>query len=105
MSAELAPIATEIIFEDERVRIWKQFVPANSTIEKHRHDHDYFLINLAGHGPFDVQFHDGTGGDLGERFTYAPKPKTADFVPKGHLETASNQGEDYHAILVELKTD
>jgi hypothetical protein len=30
-------------------------------------------------------------------------PGRADFVPKGHIETAVNQGDEYRAILVELK--
>ncbi|CAN0476736.1 unnamed protein product, partial [Phaeothamnion confervicola] len=47
--------------------------------------------------------HDGSGGALGEHFTYRPKPGTADLVPKGHIETARNAGQEYRAILVELK--
>ena len=58
---------------------------------------------MAGEGPIDVTFHEGTGGDYGEHFSFTPKPGTADFIAKGHIETASNQGEEYRAILVELK--
>ena len=50
-----------------------------------------------------VQFHNGTGGILGETFEFFPKPGTSDFIEKGHIETAHNAGDDYHAILVELK--
>ncbi|MCB1745778.1 MAG: hypothetical protein H6977_06770 [Gammaproteobacteria bacterium] len=103
MSEELAPIATKVIFEDDDVRVWNQVVPAGATIPKHRHDHDYFLVNVSGEGPIEVEFHDGSGGELGTHFTYSPTPGTADLVPKGHVETARNEGGDYHAILVELK--
>jgi len=103
MAEELAPIATEVIFEDDHVRVWNQVVPAGATIEKHEHTNNYFLVNITGHGPIDVTFHSGTGGDLGEHFSFSPKPGTADFIAKGHIETARNDGDDYRAILVELK--
>lgn len=103
MADELAPIATKVIYEDEYVRVWKQVVPAGGTIEKHVHENDYFLLNVTGHGPIDVTFHDGTGGDLGDQYVFSPKPGKADFVPKGHVETAHNRGEEYRAVLVELK--
>ena len=104
MAQQLAPIATALIYEDDHVRVWNQVVPAGGTIEKHLHENDYFLVNVAGHGPFEVIFHDGTGGRFGDGATFSPKPATADFVKKGHLETAHNRGSDeYRAILVELK--
>ena len=103
MSDELAPIATKVIYEDDHVRIWNQVVPAGAHIEKHHHTHDYFLVNIAGDGPFGVNFHEGTGGPLGDRTEFTPKPGTANFVRKGHIETAHNQGEEYRAVLVELK--
>ncbi len=96
-------IATEVVFEDEHVRVWKQVVPAGGTIEKHKHELDYCLVNIAGEGPIDVRFHEGTGGALGEEFSFNPAPRTADFVRAGHIETAVNSGEEYRAILVEFK--
>ncbi|MGR9090080.1 MAG: hypothetical protein ACU85U_05820 [Gammaproteobacteria bacterium] len=105
MSTELAPIATKIIYEDDHVRVWNQVLPAGATIEKHAHEHDYVLLNVAGEGPIDVQFHAGSGGELGDQLTFSPQPRTADFVAKGHIETARNDGEEYRAILVEFKRD
>ena len=103
MNEELADIATQIVYEDDEVRVWNQFVPAGGEIPKHEHEHDYFLLNVAGQGPIRVQFHKATGGALGEEFEFNPKPGSADFVKKGHIETAVNFGEDYRAILVEIK--
>ena len=103
MSEELADIATQIVYEDDEVRVWNQFVPAGGEIRKHGHEHDYFLLNVAGKGPIRVQFHEGTGGALGEELEFNPKPGSADFIKKGHIETAVNSGEDYRAILVEIK--
>lgn len=51
MTEKLAPIATKIVFEDEYVRVWQQVVPAGAQIDKHAHQHDYFLLNVAGEGP------------------------------------------------------
>ena len=103
MSDELAPIATEIIYEDEHVRVWNQVVPAGGRIEKHEHTHDYFLVNVTGDGPIDVTFHDGTGGDFGAHTSFVPRPGRADYIARGHVETAHNRGDEYRAILVELK--
>jgi hypothetical protein len=103
MAENLAPIATQVIYEDEYVRVWNQVVPAGRRIERHAHTNDYFLLNVTGHGPIEVAFHEGTGGELGEHFSFRPKPGTADFIPKGHVETAHNRGEEYRAVLVELK--
>ena len=99
----LAPIASKILYEDDYVRVWNQVVPAGATLAKHQHDYDYYLVNVRGEGPFEVDFHEGSGGALGEHFSYRPKPGTADLVPKGHIETARNAGAEYRAILVELK--
>lgn len=103
MADELNPIATEVIFEDDKVKVWNQVVPAGADIEKHEHLNDYFLLNISGTGPIEVEFHDGTGGSLGDRVVFKPKPGTAEFIRKGHIETAHNRGDEYRAILVELK--
>ncbi len=100
---ELNDIATEVIYEDDEVRVWNQVVPAGADIAKHEHKNDYFLLNISGEGPIAVEFHDGTGGSFGEKFEFSPKPGTADFIKKGHIETAHNKGDEYRAILVELK--
>jgi len=105
MSDKLHPIATEVIFEDERVRVWNQVVPAGGEIKRHRHDHDYYLINVSGAGPIEVLFHDSTGGEQGESVTFSPKPGSANYVKKGHVETAINHGDEYRAILVEFKQE
>jgi hypothetical protein len=102
-ASKLAPIATKVIYEDEYVRVWNQVVPAGGKIAKHAHRNDYFLLNVTGKGPIEVDFHEGTGGKLGDHFTFRPTPGRADFIPKGHVETAHNKGKEYRAVLVELK--
>ena len=78
-------------------------IRAGETLGKHRHDHDYVLVNVRGEGPLDVRFHEDTGGALGEGIVLRPMPGEAFFVPKGHIETAHNEGEEYRAVLVEFK--
>ncbi len=101
---ERRPIATRILYEDDEVRIWDQRIDAGETLGRHRHDHDYVIVTVEGGGPIDVEFHDGSGGDLGDSLTL-PKSRRGDalYVPKGHEETAHNRGDRMRAILVELK--
>lgn len=100
------PIATRVLFEDDDVRIWDQVIDAGETLERHRHSCDYVLVSVRAGGPIAVEFHDGTGGALGERIEL-PRSKRGDaiFVPKGHVETATNTGDSTRLILIELKQD
>ncbi len=99
----LNPIATEVIYEDPEVRVWNQVIPGGATLPRHRHDNDYALVTIRGGGTLKVEFHRGTGGTLGEGIELHPKRGEVLFVPKGHEETARNEGAEYRAILVELK--
>jgi len=63
-------IATEVVFEDEEVRVWNQVVKKGEDIPKHEHRLDYFLLNISGEGPIHVQFQDGTGVSLVKPFSF-----------------------------------
>ena len=102
---DLRPIATRVLFEDDEIRVWDQHIDAGETLGKHRHELDYVLVTVRGDGPLEVAFHDGSGGALGDGVTLQPSRGQAIFVPKGHVETARNDGAPYRAILVELKRD
>jgi hypothetical protein len=101
---ELRPIATRVLYEDDEVRIWDQRIGAGETLGRHRHDCDYVIVTVRGGGPIDVEFHDGTGGELGDAITL-PRSQRGEalFVRKGHVETAHNRGDGFRAVLVELK--
>lgn len=99
------PIATEVIYEDDEIRVWNQVIGAGETLGRHTHEHDYFLVTVRADGPLEVEFHDGTGGPLGDRFEFSASRGDAAFIRKGHVETAHNPGGEYRAILVELKQD
>lgn len=98
-----APIATEVIYEDDEIRVWNQLIGAGQTLGRHTHTNDYFLVTIRGEGPIDAEFHEATGGGLGDRFSFRTGRGDAQFIPKGHIETAHNNGSEYRAILVELK--
>ncbi|NJN51904.1 MAG: hypothetical protein HC809_09155 [Gammaproteobacteria bacterium] len=78
MAESLARIATKLIFEDDHVRVWQQVVPAGGTIEKHQHELDYFLVNVAGEGPFDITFTMALAARQANtpRSRHAPAPRT-----------------------------
>lgn len=103
MSDELGPIASRVLYEDDEVRVWDQVIGPGQTLARHRHDRDYVIVSVRGEGPIAVEFHDGSGGALGEGVTLHPKRGEAIAVPKGHVETARNRGDEYRAILVELR--
>ena len=96
------PIATQVIYEDDQVRIWNQVIEPGATLERHTHRNDYVLVTVEGEGPLDVKFLEGTGGELGEGLTLRTKRGEAMLVPGGHTETARNDGKRYRAILIEL---
>ena len=62
------------------------------------------LVTVRGSGPIEVVFHDGSGGELGGGLTLRSRRGEATYIRRGHTETARNKGEEYRAILVELKT-
>lgn len=98
------PIATEVIYEDDEIRVWNQVIGAGQTLGRHTHTNDYFLVTVRGDGPLEVDFHDGSGGALGDQISFRTSRGDAQFIAKGHVETAHNSGSEYRAILVELKT-
>jgi hypothetical protein len=103
---KLRPIATRVLYEDEEVRVWDQRIGAGETLGRHRHECDYVIVTVRGGGPIDVEFHEGTGGALGDSITLpASRRGEALLVRKGHTETAHNRGDPMRAILVELKTE
>ena len=99
----LGDIATKLLFENDRVRIWEMRLPAGTQGPVHKHEFDHVLIQISG-----------------DRMAIAPEPDTqgvykdyleADvfpgnyfYVEKGGIETARNVGQqDFHEIIVELK--
>ena len=103
-AGELGPIATRIIYEDERVRIWDQRIAPGEHTATHRHEHDYALIDVEGDS-LDVELFDGPHLALGESRLELPVIRGQVYwVEKGSVERAVNSGDSaYRGILVEIK--
>jgi predicted metal-dependent enzyme (double-stranded beta helix superfamily) len=101
---KLGDVATRLLMENDRVRIWEMALEPGQASDLHRHDLDYVLVQVAGDkiaGVFDEEtegaYPAGTvEGDVA--------PGQAMYIEKGGVETAKNTGsKSYHEILIELK--
>ncbi len=100
---ELGPIGTNVVYEDDRVRVWRLKLAPGENSAVHRHDLDHLLIQIAG-DRIAVEPEPDTGGPFTERFVGDVVSGMVTFVPAGGIETASNVGnERYLEIIVELK--
>jgi hypothetical protein len=100
----LGDVATRLLMENDRVRIWEMDLAPGEESELHRHDLDYVLVQVAGDKIAGV-FEDSTAGDYPPGVVEGEvSPGNAIFIGKGGVETARNTGtERYHEILIELK--
>jgi hypothetical protein len=48
MERKLGDIATRVIFENERVRIWEMRMPPGESSPPHRHALDHILVQISG---------------------------------------------------------
>jgi len=94
-------VADEILFEDDKVRIWQMTLEPGEASDLHVHEHDYYLIILsgdlvAGVTPKDFPMDSFVG--------VVPQGGNTVPVPKGGKEWALNVGkETYREFLIELK--
>ena len=103
MTRELGGVGTKVIFDNDRVRVWKLALAPGERSAPHRHDLDHLLIQVRG-DRIAVEPEADTNGPYNEPFTGDVIPGYTIFVPKGGVETAVNVGdEDYYEIIVELK--
>jgi mannose-6-phosphate isomerase-like protein (cupin superfamily) len=103
MSDELGDIATKVLFENDRVRVWELVLEPGERSDRHRHDLDYLLVFLHG-DRIGVEIDPTSDGPYRESFDFdVPKGRCV-FVERGGIETAVNRGEQrYREILIELK--
>ena len=96
-------VATRLLFENDRVKIWEMVLEPGADGVLHRHDLDHILVQIDG-----------------DRMAVVPDPESksayndyleADVIPgqyfyieRGGIEVARNIGKrTYHEILIELK--
>ena len=99
----LGDIGSEVVFENDRVRIWQLRLAPGERSAVHRHELDHILVQISG-DRIAVQPEADTEGPYKEYFAADLVPGAAIFVPKGGVETAVNVGEEpYLEVLIELK--
>lgn len=99
----LGDIGTEVIFENERVRIWDMRLEPGETSDVHRHDLDYILVLLSG-DRIAAEPEPDTEGPVTERIEAEVVPGAAVYLTRGGVETAVNTGaQPYREIIIELK--
>jgi hypothetical protein len=103
MGRKLGAIATRVLFENERVRVWEMRMPPGETGPVHRHELDHLLIQISGDRMAVVPEPD-SAGPYREYLEADVAPGQVFFVERGGVEAARNVGRrEYHEILIELK--
>ena len=100
---KLGDVATKLLFENERVRIWEMRLGPGEEGGVHRHDLDYVLVQIEGDRMAVVPEPD-SGGSFRQYLEAPVFPGQAIFLSRGGIETAKNVGQrPYREILIELK--
>ena len=99
----LGPIASEVVYEDEYVRIWRNDLEPGEAGPRHRHDLDYVIVDVEGER-IAAEPVAGTGGEYDEYVEAPVKPGKSYFLRAGGIERAINVGTTpYRSVIVELK--
>lgn len=99
----LGDIGSEVVFENDQVRIWQLRLEPGQESAVHRHELDHVLIQISG-DRIAVRPEADTQGPYRDYFAADLVPGAAIFVPRGGVETAVNVGEQpYLEVIVELK--
>lgn len=99
----LGDVATRLISENDRVRIWEMALDPGQRSAVHRHDLDYVLVFLAG-DRIAVEPEPDTLGPYRDPLEFDVPIGHAVFVERGGVETAVNAGmTHYRELLIELK--
>ena len=99
----LGDVATRLLFENERVRVWEMDLAPGERSAIHRHDVDYILVQLAGDRIAAIPEPD-TAGTFRDYLEAEVVPGKTRYLRRGGIETAVNVGKQrYREILIELK--
>jgi hypothetical protein len=100
---KLGEVATKLLFENERVRVWEMRLGAGEEGAVHRHDLDYVLVQIEGERMAVVPEPD-SGGAYRDYLEADVFPGNTIFIERGGIEKAKNVGKRaYREILIELK--
>jgi hypothetical protein len=99
----LGPIGTEVVFENDRVRVWEMRLAPGESSAVHRHDLDYLLVLLEG-DKIAAEPEPDTQGAFHEYLEADVEQGAVVYVERGGVETAINVGEQpYREVIIELK--
>jgi predicted metal-dependent enzyme (double-stranded beta helix superfamily) len=99
----LGNVATRLLMENDRVRIWEMDLAPGERSATHRHELDYILVQIAG-DRIAAQFEPDTAGVHRGYVEGSVAPGKVHYLTHGGVETAINVGEQrYVEILIELK--
>ena len=99
----LGNVATRLLLENDRVRIWEMDLAPGARSATHRHQVDYVLVQIEGDRIAAMPEPD-TGGAYTEYIEADVVPGKARYIRRGGIETAINIGQRrYREILIELK--
>jgi len=99
----LGPVATRLLLENERVRIWEMDLEPGARSATHRHDADYVIVQIEG-DRIAAEPEPDTAGRYRDYIEAEVVPGKAHWVARGGIETAVNVGRRrYREILIELK--
>jgi quercetin dioxygenase-like cupin family protein len=99
----LGEIASTLLFENDRVRIWETKLAPGTDGPVHRHGCDHVLVQISGDRIAVVPEPD-TRGPYDTYQEADVVPGNVFFVPRGGIERARNVGrQTFHEIVVELK--
>lgn len=100
----LGDVATKVLFENDRVKVWELALAPGESSDTHEHHHDYLLVQLEG-DKITGDFEPDTNGEFPPGLVEGDvAPGNVFYTTKGGIETARNTGTTpYREILIELK--
>jgi hypothetical protein len=101
----LGDIATSLLFENDRVRVWEMRLDPGERSPIHEHKHDYVMIQVSGDS-MAAEMEPDSGGPWGHLGTVEGDiaPGNVIYAERGGIEAAYNNGKQpFHEIVVELK--
>jgi hypothetical protein len=105
-SREFGDIATKLLMENDRVRIWEMRLEPGQKSALHKHDNDYIMIQISG-DRMAADFEPDSAGPWGGQGGHVEgdiAPGNVLWGDRGGIETAVNVGkEPFYEIVVELK--
>lgn len=103
---EFGDIATKLLFENDRVRVWEMRLEPGESSALHQHENDYMMIQISGDrvcADFEPDSDDDWGGAELGRVEGDVVNGTVLFARRGGKERAINNGDEpFYEIVVEL---